>query len=183
MTVQRRDMTLRTIVRGLCAAIAAGAALAACKGGVRASADSAAGSIGTESRSVTPPDSAVAWKFVAPPSWSERTRSVPINDSTRGRLYPGARAVEKFDYVPADPKLGAQTLLLITVYDSVTWAKIDAEDGPPVGDVITRDAGNVYVASLPQSNPYPPSNIESKEFEARTVQLEDVKKGFLVVKR
>jgi hypothetical protein len=54
-------------------------------------------------------------------------------------------------------------------------------EGPPVGDEITRERGNVYVASLPQSNPFAPGSADAKAFDARAGPLADVRKGFRVV--
>jgi hypothetical protein len=149
----------------------------ACSEGERASVDSAASATAT----TAPAAPAVAWKFATPPSWIERTRSVPIDDPERARLYPGARAVERFDYLPIDTTIVPQTLLLITVYDSTTWETMRRAEGPPVGEEITRERGNVYIASLPQSNPFPPASADAKAFDARAVTIEDVKKGFRVV--
>lgn len=153
--------------------------LSACKGrdGGDARTDSAAGATASNA----PAAPAVAWKFATPPSWLERTRSVPIEEPERARLYPGARAVERFEYLPIDTTVVPQTLLLITVYDSTTWETMSKAEGPPVGEEITRERGNVYVASLPQSNPFAPGSADAKAFDARAVTLDDVKKGFRVV--
>jgi hypothetical protein len=128
-----------------------------------------------------PPDSAIAWKFVPPVTWAERTRSVLVSAEERARYFQGARAAQRFDYLPQDTTVvGAQTLLLITVYDSVAWTAIDRADEPPVGEVITRERGMVYVASLPQSNPFAEGSADFKDFARRTIDIEQVRKGFQV---
>ena len=128
-----------------------------------------------------PPDSAIAWKFIPPVSWAERTRSVLVSAEERGRSFQGARAAQRFDYIPQDTTVvAAQTLLLITVYDSVSWAKLDRPDEPPVGEVITRERGMVYVASLPQSNPFAEGSADYRDFARRTIGIAEVRKGFQV---
>lgn len=173
-------MRSRSIVGGIFASVAVGVLLSGCMrgGDARPDADSAAGAVMAP---MMAPEKVIAWKLVTPASWSERTRSVALSDSDRARQYPGARAVERFDYLPADPKLGVNTLLRISVYDSTTWGRVSSMDGPPVGEVITRERDYVYIASFPKGNPYPPSNPESKAFEARVVTLAEVKESFRVV--
>ena len=128
-----------------------------------------------------PPDSAIAWKFIPPASWAERTRSVLVSAEERVRYFQGARAAQRFDYLPHDTTVvGAQTLLLITVYDSLAWARIDRADEPPVGEVITRERGMVYVASFPQSNPFVEGSADFRDFARRTIGIDEVRKGFQV---
>jgi hypothetical protein len=134
----------------------------------------------TEQRAL-PPDSAVAWKFVPPPSWDARTRSVLVSDEDRVRLFQGARAAQRFDYLPQDTSVVPQILLLITVYDSAAWTKMNKPDEPPVGEVIARERGMVYIASLPQSNPFAEGSADFKEFEKRSVTVERVRSSFQVV--
>lgn len=136
----------------------------------------------TEQRAL-PPDSAVAWKFTPPPTWNERVRSVFVTEEDRVRLFQNARAAQRFDYLPHDTTVVPQTLLLITVYDSTAWTKVDLPDEPPVGEVITKAAGLVYVASLPQSNPFAEKSADFREFARHSVTAPDVRKRFQVVSR
>lgn len=128
-----------------------------------------------------PPDSAVAWKFLPPPSWDDRVKSILVSESDRAQYFENARAAQRFDYLPQDASIVPQTVLLITVYDSLAWKKIEVPDEPPVGDVITRARGMVYIASLPQSNPFAEGSPDYKAFEKRSVTLEEVRRRFQVV--
>ena len=128
------------------------------------------------------PATPIAWKFDAPPTWDDRVLVVDDPTGEAKLAKEGVRSARLFNYRPRDTTIVSQTLLGIWVYDSAAWARVQAEDGPPQGEEVARSAGVVFVAGLPQSNPFAPKSVDSVEFERRGVTIEQVKRAFHVVR-
>lgn len=156
-----------------------GVGAAACGGGVaRGDADSAVSeSIGAGGGA----QQALSWRFEAPQSWDDRVRLVDDPEGEKRLAEQGIRAARLFEYLPHDTTVAPQALLGIYVYDSTAWARLEAEEGPPQGELVTRGAGVAYVAGFPQSNPFAPGSADSVEFDKRTVTMEYVRRAFRVV--
>ena len=125
---------------------------------------------------------ALSWRLESPKSWDARVRVVDDPEGEARLAAQGIHAATRFEYLPRDTSVVPQTLLGVYVYDSTAWAKLQAEDGPPQGEVVERGPGVVYVVGLPQSNPFGWGSADSVEFEKRTVTLEFVKRAFRVVR-
>jgi hypothetical protein len=117
----------------------------------------------------------VAWRFEAPTAWGTRVVISELDSAERVSAGPGIVSVREFNYMPQDTTIHSQTLLMVLAYDSATWARIAAEPGPPQGDEILRQAGLVYIASLPQSNPFAPGTPDFRAFDTLSVSLAYVK--------
>ncbi len=94
----------------------------------------------------------------------------------------GIRSARLFNYVPYDTSIVPQTLLGVYVYDSTAWAKLEAEDGPPQGELLKRSPGIAYIASFPQSNPFEGGGRDAAEFAKRSVNRAFVDSAFRVVR-
>lgn len=160
---------------------AGGALLAACAGKSEqaGSGDSAAAVVGKAADAPLP---ALSWRLESPPSWDERVRIVDDPEGVQRLKEQGIHAARLFEYLPRDTSIVPQTLLGVYVYDSTAWAKLEGEEGPPQGEVVTRGPGVVYVVGFPQSNPFAPGSADSVEFDKRGVTMEYVKRAFHVVK-
>jgi hypothetical protein len=116
----------------------------------------------------------IAWAFDAPQGWDDR---VTMEDESvaPGALHQSARA---FLYIPADTSVRPQALLAVLVYDAANWARMSSEPGPPPGDTIMTAAGRVYVASLPQSNPFEGGSRDAVAFDSMSVDIGYVRRAF-----
>jgi hypothetical protein len=123
-----------------------------------------------------PPPAPVAWAFDAPPAWDDR---VSLADDATPGAHLSARV---FLYTPRDTTIRPQGLLGIIVYDSASWARAGAEPGPPQGDSLTSAAGQVFVASLPQSNPFDAASADARTFDSLAVNLTVVRERFRVLR-
>lgn len=168
------------ISRMTLASVVLAAGLAGCGGSTpESSADSV---VATAVRGVNGVEEALSWRLEAPASWDERVRIVEDPDGADRLAEEGIHAARLFEYLPHDTTIVPQTLLGIYVYDSTMWAKLEAQDGPPQGDLVTRGPGVAYVAGFPQSNPFAPGSVDSVEFDKRTVTMDYLKRAFRVVK-
>lgn len=127
-------------------------------------------------------EEAVSWRFEAPQNWDDRVRIVGDPKGPERLAEQGIHAARLFEYLPHDTTIVPQTLLGVYVYDSTAWARLEAEDGPPQGDVVARGPGVAYVVGFPQSNPFASGTVDSVEFEKRTVTMDYVKQAFRAVK-
>lgn len=127
---------------------------------------------------VTLMNNPIAWALEPPATWDER---VTMEDESiaPGALHHSARA---FLFSPRDSSVRPQALLAVLVYDSTNWARMSAEAGPPPGDTIMTREGRVYVASLPQSNPFAPGSSDAKAFDSLSVTLDYVRQAFRTLK-
>jgi hypothetical protein len=121
------------------------------------------------------PEQPVAWAFDAPATWDERVTL--LDDTTPGRHL----SARFFTYKPSDTTVRPQALLGIVVYDSAAWAGLRAEAGPPPGDSLLTLRGKVFVAALPQSNPFAPASADRRSFDSLAVDLSVVRKAFRVL--
>jgi hypothetical protein len=119
----------------------------------------------------------IAWAFDAPSAWDDR---VTMEDES---VAPGAQhhSARAFLYAPADTSVRPQALLAVLVYDSTGWSRLAGEGGPPPGDTIMTREGRVYVASLPQSNPFQAGSRDALAFDSMAVTIDYVRGAFRLV--
>lgn len=160
---------------------AGGALLAACagKGEKSGSVDSAAALVKSN---IGAPVVALSWRLESPTSWDDRVRIVEDPEGFERLKQQGIHAARLFEYLPRDTSIVPQTLLGVYVYDSTAWAKLEGEEGPRQGEVVTRGPGVVYVVGFPQSNPFAAGSADSVEFDKRAVDMAYVKRAFHVVR-
>jgi hypothetical protein len=113
-----------------------------------------------------------------PIRWTGHFRVDSLSTSEQTRARPG---VLVFSYLPSDSTQRPQALAVIAVYDSVVWAAVRAEGGPPPGDSVVARGGRVYVVGLPQSNPFPERSADAVLFEL--LQLRPAEVASLVLPR
>ncbi len=155
------------------------ACLAGCTGrSTKAAADSSQAVAGSETNAAL---ESLSWRFTAPASWDERVRVVEDPEGAERLAQQGIQAARLFEYLPHDTTIVPQALFGVYVYDSTAWAKLEAEEGPPQGEVVARGPGVAYVVAFPQSNPFASGTVDSVEFDKRTVTMEFVKQAFRVV--
>ncbi|CAI8812162.1 hypothetical protein EMIT07CA2_200028 [Brevibacillus sp. IT-7CA2] len=82
--------------------------------------------------------------------------------------------------LPNQRKEGQSSFLTIFVMTVPHWNHLSKMEGPPLGDVLAKTHGLVYVVSLPQSNPYDPATPDGKLYGQMVMSLEQVKAGFSV---
>lgn len=134
----------------------------------------------TQTAPSAPEDSiqALSWRLESPPSWDDRVRMVDDPEGRARLAEQGIHDARLFEYLPHDRARVPQTLLGVYVYDSLAWARLEAEEGPPQGELIARAPGRAYVVGLPQSNPFGYGSVDSVEFEKRAVNMEYLKGAF-----
>ena len=76
-----------------------------------------------------------------------------------------------FNYMPKDSSIASQTLLGVIVYRRSDWARLAAEPGPPMGDVLIERDSTVVIAALPQSNPFAAGTPDALAFDSLSVDL------------
>lgn len=160
---------------------AGGALLAACAGATEKAGSGDSAAIVAD-KGAGAPLRALSWRFVSPESWDDRVRIVDDPEGVQRLKEQGIHAARLFEYLPRDTSIVPQALLGVYVYDSTAWAKLEGEEGPPQGEVVTRGPGVVYVVGFPQSNPFAPGSADSVEFDRRAVTMEYVKRAFQVLR-
>jgi hypothetical protein len=120
---------------------------------------------------------AAGFRLALPEAWVGRSQVLEAAAQTASIRRPKALHIVQFVYMPADTARAAQGLLDVTVYDSADWIALSAEPGPPPGEVIAEREGRVWVASLPQSNPFP-GGADSVQYAAMRMDPEALKRAF-----
>lgn len=121
------------------------------------------------------PPRPLAWAFDAPARWGDRVR---LDDDPVSGTMLSARV---FNYLPIDTTQRPQALLGLVVYDTAQWARLRAGEGPPPGDSLTAANGQVFVAGLPQSNPFAAASADARAFDSLAVDLAAVRRAFRVL--
>ena len=82
-------------------------------------------------------------------------------------------------YVPRDGGR-EEPLCRFLVFTREQWNRIQAEAGPPVGTTIESLDAWVYVAQLPQSNPYETNSADAEQFDDMRLAIRDVRARFSI---
>lgn len=123
-------------------------------------------------------NSALGWSFAWPDSWATRVRAVtprPPRPPRPGE--PRWREAVEFTYAPLDTATLPQVLLRLSVYDDTVWIRLSTAEGPPVGDAVAVGRHFIYVASLPQSNPFAPGSPDAAQFDRMTMTVDGVRQA------
>ena len=83
-------------------------------------------------------------------------------------------------YVPRDTGMHDAPLCRFLVFTRQQWEHLQTDDGPPVGTTIESLDAWVYVAQLPQSNPFQPGSADAEQFDAMRLAIRDVRARFSV---
>lgn len=120
-------------------------------------------------------------RFDPPPAWPRARYRVETQfGSGADAKQAGAGYWVAVQYRPEQPGHKEASLCRIVVFKREEWLRIGAEPGPPVGTTIDSVATWVYVAQLPQANPYPEGSPDAEQFGAMRLSIRDVRAGFTV---
>ena len=120
-------------------------------------------------------------RFMPPLRWSrDRVVLTELRADSAAVKLTGAIHGVSFDYKAEQPGHRNQSLLRILVFDQTRFDALLAEGGPPAGEPIASVGDWVYVAALPQSNPYRAETLDADQFDAMRLSLEDVRAAFTI---
>ena len=119
--------------------------------------------------------------FDPPSTWPRRyyrveAKSGPLAEAEQD----GAAHDVTVHYQPDQPGHREASLCRIVVFPRHEWARVDSEDGPPVGTVIDSLHAWVYVAQMPQSNPYPSGSPDAEQFDAMRLSIRELRARFSI---
>lgn len=116
--------------------------------------------------------SPAGFTITIPASWIANNYTVEeLTGADATALHPLAQNVTRFVYTPVDSAYNPQAVLTIYTFTTEDWATIDTDLGPPVGSEVATGDGVVYVASTPQSNPYPEGTQDATNFNAMAADI------------
>ncbi len=120
-------------------------------------------------------------RFDPPSTWSSKNYRV---ESKSGPLasaeQDGAEHLVIVHYRPDQPGNREASLCRIAVFPRAEWARIETDDGPPIGTVVDSLNAWVYVAQLPQSNPYPDASLDAEQFDAMRLSIRELRARFAI---
>ena len=169
---------MRIVLIGLCVG---SLAMAACSKHEatqeeRAGGDSSRDAVATHesNRLVEAHDAGVS--FDTPATWPEdRYRLDTKLGSAAAAQQAGAAYWVAMQYQPEEAGQRISSLWRIVVFPRDQWQRIDAEAGPPVGTVMKALDAWVYVAQMPQSNPYPDGSSDAQQFDAMRLPIRELR--------
>lgn len=119
--------------------------------------------------------------FDPPSTWLRKNYRV---DAKSGELaaaeQAGASHTVMVSYQPDQPGHREAPLCRIVVFPREEWTRIDSADGPPIGTVIDSLHAWVYVAQMPQSNPYPHDSLDAEQFDAMRLSIRELRARFAI---
>ena len=102
-----------------------------------------------------------------PGVWKGRYRAGERRDTTAG-----ARLAVDFTFIPdSGSKASSLTLMTIRIFSKAAWAAASKRPGAPLGSKLAESAKDVYVISLPASNPYAAGTKEAPEFDKLIISI------------
>jgi hypothetical protein len=120
-------------------------------------------------------------RFDPPESWDlARIQLDARAGSEAAAQQAGAEHWVAFDYKAEQPAHTNHPLLRLMVFPRATWRKLAAQDGPPIGAPIDSVDAWVFVASLPQANPYREDSLDAEQFDAMMLTLAEARDGFSI---
>lgn len=119
------------------------------------------------------------FSFTTPSNWTGNYKAVELSGEKAQEMAPVAKHAVSFLY----SKNGKEaTLTTIATYSKEDWAKVAAEDGPPVGELIKEENGIAYVQVNPQEMPFEPQSAEGELFMRMYVPVDMVKESLIPTK-
>lgn len=155
-------------------ALLAGAALVACssKGPDAAPPPSAEQALAAAAQAKSlPPEKFVSttagFNLTLPGIWTGHYRAEETRDAATG-----ARLAVNFKFLPdSGSKAPSATLMTVRIFSRAVWDKVSKQPPGPLGSVLGEHGDDVYVISLPQSNPYPPASPEAPVFDKLIISI------------
>jgi serine beta-lactamase-like protein LACTB len=121
------------------------------------------------------------FSFAIPASWEERYGVATDAGEEAKSAHPKAMRAVSFRYIPTGRGREAERLVTFLAFPRADWESIAGEEGPPVGEIVVEKGDRVWVAVLPQSNPYPPGTPDAKGFDQMRLPIDRVRAGFRVL--
>lgn len=154
-------------------ALLLGTALVACSAKGR---DAASPSAGAALAAVAQAKSLPSEQFVSttagfnltlPGIWQGRYRAEETGDAATG-----ARLAVNFKFVPdSGSKAPSLTLMTVRIFSRAAWDKVTRHMATPLGSKIGEKGDDVFVLSLPGTNPYPPNSPEAPIFDRLLISI------------
>jgi len=126
-------------------------------------------------------DAAAGFTFRVPAAWEAEWDAAIYEGAEAATRGSGARTVVEFTCQPVTPRTRTEILLAVVVLDRAGWAALRAEEGPPPGELLGERGDRVWVAGLPQSQPYPPGTPDAQRFERMQLTIDQVKHAFALL--
>ena len=119
-------------------------------------------------------------RFNPPAGWDlARVRVDTRAGHDADAAHPGAEYSVAFDYRAEQPAHHDVPLVEIIVFRRTAWTRV-ADSNPSVGAVVDSTGGWVFVAALPDSNPYRKDLLDADQFDAMTLTFAEVREAFSV---
>lgn len=119
--------------------------------------------------------------FRIPPAWNDHW-DVAIHEGAEAeRRGSGASTVVEFTCRPVTAGTRPEILVAIVAMDRARWNALRAEAGPPPGDLLAERGDRVWLAGLPQSQPFVAGTPDAARFEAMQLSFDQVKRGFALL--
>jgi hypothetical protein len=120
-------------------------------------------------------------RFNPPSSWDvARIDVVSSSGKAAAAVHPGADYAVSFEYKAEQPAHRNSPLLRLLVVHRSEWA--EAGKDTPGGAVVDSTGEWVFVASMPETNPYREGLLDADQFEAMRLTLDDVRESFSIEK-
>jgi heat shock protein HslJ len=121
-------------------------------------------------------------RFVIPAAWRHGWYEIREEYSLApDTLQSKAQYSLTLSYLPVSTNRSGQVLTRILIFQKSDWKDILDEPGPPPGQTLRESDELVYVASPPQSNPFPPDSVDGIRYEAMYRSLNELFKSFTTV--
>jgi uncharacterized membrane protein len=126
-------------------------------------------------------DARAAFALRIPPSWKDQWEARVYDGAEAARRGSGARHHVEFLYRPTASGVAPQVLVAIAVIDRAAWDRLRSDPGPPPGELVGETRDRVWVAGLPQSNPFPPNTAAAARFDSMALTLERLRQWFSIL--
>lgn len=102
-----------------------------------------------------------------PGVWTGKYRTTEGKDTTTR-----ARLAIDFKYVPdSGSKAPSLSLMILRVFSRDAWNAATLPGSSPIGSVLGERGNDVFVLSLPRSNPYVPGSAEATAYDQLIISL------------
>ncbi len=120
-------------------------------------------------------------RFDPPSTWPPGRFRVEVKSGDEAaEQQPGATHWVAMHYQPDQPGHREASLCRFVVFSHDEWRRIEGDAEPPVGTLIESAEAWVYLAQLPQSNPYPSESLDATQFDAMRLSIRDVRARFSI---
>ncbi len=118
-------------------------------------------------------------RFNPPPSWDvARIDVVSRSGKEAGEVHPGAQFIVSFDYKAEQPAHRNQSLVDVYVLRKAAWT--GALNDTLQGALVDSTSDWVFVAAMPDGNPYRRGLLDADQFEAMRLSLQEIREAFSI---